>query len=626
MLGAVAGAGIAALGLGLGRAHRLDAAAQTLSLGVAAALPLLFAALSALRPVSRLACAARLDRAFALRSRVAVAVDLAASGAADRSAFARAAVEDARDRLRAHPPHRAARWRWPRSAPWLLPLGAGLLLLAAMYVPLPPSPRSAAAARPEAPAIDATELEALEDAIRRLERRAAAAGMTPPPELQALRQLLEELRAGRIDRTRALARIAELLEAVEAQSRAHVVRATERALRAAAGSMREHDAMREAARALETPDARRAAEALRHAAEALRQRPPSRRELDGMRRALREAADRLQDAAQEAENERRLLQREASRAEADPEPDLLRERMRELERLRRDVEQREELRRRLERLRRELERSAEGLDSPDAASRALDAAAEAFESLHREGLTDAQREALRRLLEQLRESMRRGGADGGAEGQQGRHGRMRRFELRAGGSGEQGVPIALPGQAGTQGSTGRSSGQGGSSATGQQGEAGGGAERGPGSGSAQPTEEGQPVLVPDARGDSLLVIPGLERPGRGNGSEPQRAGSGSEPGTEHDPTMLDDPTRLGARHQASHVAGLPVGQGPTRRQVIFGAAQGGFATRSYERVYEEYAGHAEEVLERDQVPPGYRFYVRRYFELVRPRVQEAGTP
>jgi hypothetical protein len=25
------------------------------------------------------------------------------------------------------------------------------------------------------------------------------------------------------------------------------------------------------------------------------------------------------------------------------------------------------------------------------------------------------------------------------------------------------------------------------------------------------------------------------------------------------------------------------------------------------------------VLERDRVPPGYRFYVRRYFQLIRPR-------
>ena len=36
-------------------------------------------------------------------------------------------------------------------------------------------------------------------------------------------------------------------------------------------------------------------------------------------------------------------------------------------------------------------------------------------------------------------------------------------------------------------------------------------------------------------------------------------------------------------------------------------------------MYTDYRAHAEDVLERDQVPPGYRFYVRRYFQLIRPR-------
>ena len=61
------------------------------------------------------------------------------------------------------------------------------------------------------------------------------------------------------------------------------------------------------------------------------------------------------------------------------------------------------------------------------------------------------------------------------------------------------------------------------------------------------------------------------------------------------------------------------GEGPSRSQVIMGSAQRGFASRGYRDVYTDYSGHAEEVLERDEVPPGYRFYVRRYFQLIRPR-------
>lgn len=59
--------------------------------------------------------------------------------------------------------------------------------------------------------------------------------------------------------------------------------------------------------------------------------------------------------------------------------------------------------------------------------------------------------------------------------------------------------------------------------------------------------------------------------------------------------------------------------GPSRSQVILSSAQRGFANRAYRDVYTDYSGHAEEVLERDEVPPGYRFYVRRYFQLIRPR-------
>jgi hypothetical protein len=53
--------------------------------------------------------------------------------------------------------------------------------------------------------------------------------------------------------------------------------------------------------------------------------------------------------------------------------------------------------------------------------------------------------------------------------------------------------------------------------------------------------------------------------------------------------------------------------------VIREAGQHGFASRDYEKVHADYSRHAEAVLERDQVPGGYRFYVRRYFQLIRPR-------
>lgn len=59
--------------------------------------------------------------------------------------------------------------------------------------------------------------------------------------------------------------------------------------------------------------------------------------------------------------------------------------------------------------------------------------------------------------------------------------------------------------------------------------------------------------------------------------------------------------------------------GPVRSQVIYGAAQRGFAGTDYARVHAEYEDHAERELERDAIPAGYRGYVRRYFEAIAPR-------
>jgi hypothetical protein len=89
--------------------------------------------------------------------------------------------------------------------------------------------------------------------------------------------------------------------------------------------------------------------------------------------------------------------------------------------------------------------------------------------------------------------------------------------------------------------------------------------------------------------------------------------------------MLDDATRLGGDNRNVRVEGEQ-SQGATRSEVILSAADRGFASRGYRDVYTDYESHAEEVLERDEVPQGYRFYVRRYFQLIRPRDGEATTP
>ena len=66
-------------------------------------------------------------------------------------------------------------------------------------------------------------------------------------------------------------------------------------------------------------------------------------------------------------------------------------------------------------------------------------------------------------------------------------------------------------------------------------------------------------------------------------------------------------------------AAADTGQGGASTQVIYGAAQRGFVGRGYKKVYTDYKTVAERVMNEDQIPPGYRFYVQRYFQLIRPR-------
>ncbi len=98
----------------------------------------------------------------------------------------------------------------------------------------------------------------------------------------------------------------------------------------------------------------------------------------------------------------------------------------------------------------------------------------------------------------------------------------------------------------------------------------------------------------------------FERVARGGGSERDTGA--------HAPAER----RIGGSYQDERVQGVH-GEGPSRSQVIEGASQAGFASAPYRRVYGDYRAHAEQLMERDDVPANERFYVRRYFQLVQPR-------
>jgi hypothetical protein len=77
-------------------------------------------------------------------------------------------------------------------------------------------------------------------------------------------------------------------------------------------------------------------------------------------------------------------------------------------------------------------------------------------------------------------------------------------------------------------------------------------------------------------------------------------------------------TQLDSKRRATRVQGQE-GEGPSRSETILGSAEKGFASRGYRRVYTDYSSVVEEVMQKEQIPPGYRYYIKRYFQLIKPR-------
>jgi hypothetical protein len=109
--------------------------------------------------------------------------------------------------------------------------------------------------------------------------------------------------------------------------------------------------------------------------------------------------------------------------------------------------------------------------------------------------------------------------------------------------------------------------------------------------------------------------------GQGQGGDPGGEGGGKggrEWGVGHDPNLQGKATNPKMGTEDTQVQGAAA-QGASRSQVILGAAERGFASRGYKKVYTEYHQVAEESLAKDEIPGGYLFYVKRYFQLIRPR-------
>lgn len=560
---------------------------------------------AALRSRPRWGGALALDETYGLKDRVTNALAFSSLPDAERTPMMEAAIEDALAVARDLSPRRAAPVRVPRDAFALFGLGLAIAVIALLEVPVRRFvPR-------ETSHVDALHLTADDvDLFRKMSDDLTAQTTDPAAAAGARRfnQLVEDLAERRIDRSEVFRRLDELERSMKEPMGVDPA-ALDDSLDGIAKELDKSPMSKPVAQALSEKKLADAEQAMRELAKKVEnaKRDVDKAKLESLKSALKKSAETVQnkttrtDDARKSleETRRRLLEKKQKQGLSKEEREELDRTERQLQRLDREKSKQEGDQRQLSGLDRDLAKAAQDLMKDlGAASQDLEQGARDINRTAQQKLTDEQKREILRQLEELRQILRQ-------EGQAGRERlkRMLSFGQRAhGGSGKEGEGQGGRGQDGKSG-TGEGMGEG--ESDGKRG-----AGKKPGFGVVRP-----------GGGTMVTLTPGGLAPS--NGGEGQQQGGagdqGSEWGTGHDPNVKGDPTKLAGHTEDVTAAGADTGQGASVSQSIYGAAERGFVGRGYKKVYTDYHQVAEEVLGHDEIPPGYRFYVRRYFQLIRPR-------
>jgi len=118
---------------------------------------------------------------------------------------------------------------------------------------------------------------------------------------------------------------------------------------------------------------------------------------------------------------------------------------------------------------------------------------------------------------------------------------------------------------------------------------------------------------------------GKGKPGQGQGGQGQQPG-GKEWGTGHDDNLTGDPTQKTGNEKDQQLQGNQNSGGQSTRETILAAAQKGFASTQYKKVYANYEKIVEDVMRNEKLPSSYKYYVKRYFAKIHPKMEEAPNP
>jgi hypothetical protein len=547
-----------------------------------------------------------LDRFHQLKDRITNALAFAALPAAERSPLMEAAIDDALAMTAELSPSRAAPLRRPRDLPVMAALVAGVVVIALLEVPvtrvIPPVSH-------HVDAIAITDDDA--ELFRRISDDLQTQSTDPAAAAGARRfnQLVEDLAERRLDRREVFRRLDELDRSLKDASSIDAA-ALDEALDGVAKELSKSALARPVAQALAEKRLADAEQAMKDLAKKIEsaKKDVDKSKLEQLRQSLQKASETVHAKTAEhetakkdlAERRKRLLQKKQKEGLSKTEQQELDRTERQLERLDREKAREGEQQKAMSDLDKDLSKAAQDLMKDlGMGSKDLQKGAEDINRAAGQKMSEQQKEELKRRIEELRQLLRQ-------EGQSGRD-RIKRM-------------MAFGNQA--RGNQGQGQGQG-QQGQGQQGQGQG--QQGQGQGQGQ-GKNGKPQLTigqgsGEGQGQGIALGQTGVAPGAGQPGDSPGGGGGDKEswGTGHDPNIRGDASHLKGQTEDVSAAGADTGQGAASSQVIYGAAERGFVGRGYKKVFTDYQTVAEESLAKDDIPPGYRFYVRRYFQLIRPR-------
>jgi hypothetical protein len=611
--------------------HLSEARARQILIA-SAALVILAVVIALVRRLPPRAGTLALDRHHDLHDRLTNALAFSALPAEQRTPLMEVAIDDACEHGAKLKPGKASPIRIPGDFGVSLVVAAGVVAVALLEVRIPRR-EVPVAATIDALVMSEDDLEIFREAAKELAKQ------DQNPEVKAaieqFNQLIQDIADKRLDRTEAFRKMEaierELMKGAEAD-----LKALEDALQQTGQELKKSELSKKVGESLEKKDLEKTKKELNDLADQLRdkKKKPTKAELEKLKQALAKAAAQRKEALaaineKRAELREELLQKKNKKQqdqdggpkEDKEEEKLLKKKERELERLDREAEQKERTGRQLDKLDRELAKAAEdlmrdlGMSAED-----LEQAAEDINRMQQEEMSQKEKEELRQRLQELRELMRQQGQGGKQQ-----LARLLKFGKRArGGQGQPGQ--GQDGQQGQQPGQGQE-GQDGEGQEGQQGQQGQG-QQGQGQGQQGQGQKwvigpgGKKVLMPGGGGQQPGEGQGQGQQGQGQGegqgqgdSGGQGKGAGSGRGGEVAGKRTDP--KMGTSDVQAQA--VDTQEGPSNSEVILSAAERGFKGKPYKKVYTDYRTVAEQQINKDKIPDGYRFYVHRYFQLIRPR-------